>query len=818
MAYYVDVILPLALPKPFTYSIKANEKAKLVPGSRVAVPFGKTKVYTAVVLKIHERAPQTYVAKPIALIMDQEQSKITPLQMDLWNWMAGYYMSTHGDILRAALPNTYLLESETVIHKKPIDAETLQHLDDDAYLIYEALATAPLTIKEILAITGRKHAMPLINKMIQNGVVEMQQQIHEKYQPKYVRWIRINNVYRNKEKLKSLFDSLSKAPKQLELLLCLFKADPSGASWQKRSQITEKCGVSNAVCRSMLVKGILEESQQKEDRVLIANVKATAIKKTLSIAQENAYHEIINNFKFRNTVLLEGVTASGKTEVYIKLIENQLQEERQVLYLLPEISLTSQIVTRLVAHFGENVCVYHSKFSIQERTEVYENILSNAPNTKIIVGARSALFLPFQNLGFIIVDEEHETAFKQFDPAPRYHTRDAAIYFGHLAKAKVLLGSATPSIESAHNARIGKYGWVKLTERFGGIALPEVETIDLKLAVKKKQMQGAFSMAMIEAVRDTIAKGQQVILFQNRRGYAPIMECLSCGHTPQCTQCDVTLTFHQASNALRCHYCGYHIPKPQQCHACGMATLTTKGLGTQQIEEQIQELFPNVKVGRMDWDSTRGKWAFDKIIHAFSRQEIHILVGTQMVVKGLDFKNVHLVGVLNTDQLLNFPDFRAHERTFQMLCQVAGRSGRSGTRGKVLLQTYQPKHPVMTQVINHDYEKMFKTQIEERTNYAYPPFCRLIQITFKNKNYDTLNTASQWFTNVITQSYSGPVLGPVFPAVARVRNLYQKKLMIKIKNKADRAEVKDLLIRTYISFQAVAGFKNTRVNIDVDPY
>jgi primosomal protein N' (replication factor Y) len=531
-----------------------------------------------------------------------------------------------------------------------------------------------------------------------------------------------------------------------------------------------------------------------------------------------ALDKIMISFKEKQVVLFEGVTSSGKTEVYIKLIEEQLGQNKQVLYLVPEISLTPQVVDRLMAYFGDQVLVYHSKFSIHERAEVWQQVLSASKQGQIIVGARSAVLLPFQNLGLVLVDEEHENSYKQFDPAPRYQARDSVIYLSKLLKANVLLGSATPSLETAENVRNGKYGWVQLTERYGGISLPKIELVDLKQAQKKKQMNGMFSHALIDAMRETFKENKQLILFQNRRGYAPILECTSCGHSPQCTQCDVTLTYHQTHQQLRCHYCSYHIAMPQQCHACGMHTLTTKGVGTQQIEEHVKAIFPEVKVGRMDWDSTRGKWGFDKIIDAFVKEEIQVLVGTQMVVKGLDFKNVLLVGVINADHILNFPDFRAHERSFQMLCQVAGRAGRSDRKGRVLMQTYQPEHPTLKQVVNHDFEDLFKAQKIERLQYHYPPYYRMIRITLKSRQYETINLAADWFTNVIKQSYKGTVLGPVFPAVARIRNQYHKQILIKVDHDLSSATVKALLLKTYKSFQAIASFRSTRVNFDVDPY
>lgn len=815
---FIDVILPLALPKPYTYSITASEAAVLKPGFRVAVPFGKQKIYTAIVTKVHRVAPQTYTPKPIALILD-ERPTITLVQLEFWKWMATYYMCPMGAILKAALPGPLLLESETILIKKEVAAvEVLEQLTDDQYLIYEALSQKSLSVNEIMQITDRKTVMPLLQQMLQLGLLEMHQYLNEKYTPKWVRYVRLAPAFHPEGAEQQVFDQLQRSPKQTQIILALFQESLNKETWHKLSRIKALAQATSGQIKILIDKAILEETKLQEDRVLIAHPKEEEAAKTLSEAQTQAFDGIKAAFENKATVLFEGVTASGKTEVYIQLINAYLEAGKQVLYLLPEISLTSQIVSRLTARFKNRIGVYHSKFTPNERTEVWDQVLQEKEQSQLIIGARSAVLLPFQNLGLIIVDEEHETSYKQFDPAPRYHARDSAIYLAHQMQAKVLLGSATPAVETAENVRSGKFGWVQLQERFGGIALPKITLLDLKEAHRKKQMKGVFSEPLLNAMKAALAAEKQIIIFQNRRGYAPIAECFSCGYTPQCTQCDVSLTYHQTNNQLRCHYCGYHIAMPQQCHSCGMPTMDTKGVGTQQIQEQIENLFPEVAVGRMDWDSTRGKWDFDKIIAAFSQQEIQILVGTQMVVKGLDFKNVVLVGVINADHLLNFPDFRAHERSFQMLCQVAGRAGRFGKQGNVIIQTYQPESPVLRQVVHHNYETFFKEQMKERFEYQYPPYNRLIQITFKNKNMDALNKGADWFSNVLKQSYSGTILGPVFPAVARVRNLYIKQLLIKSNDSIQVSQLKQLIERIHMSFSAVGSFRSIRVNIDVDPY
>ena len=815
--YFIDALLPLALPKAYTYCITSKEKEFLGQGFRVAVPFGKQKIYTAIVSRIHQVAPQTYEPKSIVMIMD-EAPVVTSTQLNFWKWMSSYYMCTQGEIFRASLPAALMIESQSVLVKKEASKDQLNTLSDTQYLVYEALQKHALTLDEISQITDLKRVMPLVLDMIDKNAAMIHQRLEEKFKPKKLRMIQLETSFQESKALESLLDNIARAPKQIAVLMTMLGQKKGLQEWMEVSKIKQQAQVNSSVIKTLIDKGVLKESYQEANRILIKHAQSEFKDKKLSDAQGRVLEDIKIELIKKEVVLFEGVTASGKTEVYIHLIREQIKAGKQVLYLLPEISLTSQIVSRLAARFGKQVLVYHSRYSIHERTEIWKQVLDGGSQGQIIVGARSAILLPFQNLGLVIVDEEHENSYKQFDPAPRYHARDSAIYLAKNVNARVVLGSATPSIETAENVRNGKYGWVKLIERYGGVSLPNIELVNLKEAYRKKKMSGMFSESLLDAIRTALGEGKQVILFQNRRGYAPILECVSCGHAPQCTQCDVSLTYHQTQNQLRCHYCGYNIPMPTQCHACGMPTLTTKGVGTQQIQEQVQQLFPEVTVGRMDWDSTRGKWDFDKIIEAFDNGQIQILVGTQMVVKGLDFKNVLLVGVINADHVLNLPDFRAHERSYQMLCQVAGRAGRSDRKGIVLIQTFQPEHPTLKQVIDHDYSSLFQIQKREREQYRYPPYFRMIRITFKSRQYETVNMASDWFTNVIKQSYKGSVLGPVFPTVARVRNLYHKQLLVKIDHKLNTNEVKSLLARTYKSFQAIASFRSTRVNFDVDPY
>ena len=815
MLYYADVILPLALDRPYTYAVEKQDFLFLKPGFRVAVSFGKSKVYTGVVIKLHNLQPQRYTPKFIEFILEDSPS-ISKRQLELWQWISEYYHCKLGEVMRAAFPATFLLESETVIVKKEFEDDK-STITDEEYLVYEALESKSLTINEIIEIIGRKSVLGLIHNMFTKGYIDLHQKIAEKYKPKKIRFARLLNHLSSKESLKKLFNSLKNSPKQKQLLMGVFDNNPSGSEWKKVPDLLRKTSVKSNVLKAMISKGILEEAYFREDRLLYDfDKKDTSI--SLSKNQKNSLLNIESAFENKDIVLFQGVTGSGKTEVYMELIFKALERGDQVLYMLPEISLTPQMVFRLQSRFGKKVTVYHSKFSIHERTEVWNNVLNNSSKARVVVGTRSAIFLPFYQLGLIIIDEEHELSYKQFDPAPRYHARDSAIILSQIYGAKILLGSATPSIESSFNLMKAKFGGVQLNERYGNIELPEIVTIDLKLSYKKKEMNGAFSQTLIDAIETTLANDKQVILFQNQRGYAPVMECLDCGHTPQCSQCDVTLTYHQPSNQLKCHYCGFTIAAPIQCHGCGGIHLQTKGLGTQQIQEQVESFFPGVKTARMDWDTTRGKWAFDKLINAFVEGDIKILVGTQMVVKGLDFQNVHLVGVLNADHLLNFPDFRAHERTYQMLSQVSGRAGRKNIRGKVLIQTYQPQHPIIQQVIRSDYEGMLDQQLKERIEYHYPPYYRLIKMVVKHRDVEKVRIASKWIFNVLNQSYKGEILGPVFPPIARLRNRYHMQILIKIGKDQSRNELKKLIQSTIKSFESVSQFRSCKITVNVDPY
>ena len=814
MQFFIDVVLPLPLPKAFTYWVSEEEFEFLSLGHRVGVPFGKNKLYTGIVVKKHRVSPQTYTPKTIAVILD-ETPLVTPDQLRFWEWMASYYLCSLGSILRAALPGALLLSSETFIAKNPEVEVDEAALSDKAFLIMEALENTDLRIEEVQAIVDNKKVFPLINALAEKGYVQVLQSLREKYIPKKHRYFRLAPQHTSEAALQELFQKLHRAPKQSQLLLALCQIAPEHA-WVRMGNLKKHAPVNSALLRTLCDKGILEERLVQEDRMLLPPV-ATTQPPTLSPAQANAKQSIENQWKEKAVVLLEGVTSSGKTAVYFELIAQQIALGNQVLYLLPEISLTAQMVQRLQKRFGDKVTVFHSRFSVHERVEVWHKILNNAADAQVIIGARSGLFLPFQHLGLIIVDEEHETSFKQFDPAPRYHARDAAIVLAQQLGCRLLLGSATPSVESRFNAQEGKYGYVTMKQRFGPAIPPTILPVDLKEAYKRKSMKGPFSPALFDSIAATLEAGEKVILFQNRRGYAPLLECHSCGHIPQCTNCDVSLTYHQSNQQLCCHYCGYSIAKPIRCAVCQSNDLAVKGTGTQQIEEQVQTYFPAAKVARMDWDTTRGKRAFEQIIDQFDRGEVNVLVGTQMVTKGLDFKKVGLVGVIQADALLYYPDFRAHERAFQILTQVAGRAGRTAGKSKVMIQSYSPSHPVLQQVVNNNYAALFEKELNERRTFDYPPFYRVIRLTIKARDYSRVDQAAQWLGQLLHQQLDVPILGPVDPIVPRIRNLYLKQLMIKFPARGARQTVKGVIVRSLKSFEAVGAFRSVKVNVDVDP-
>jgi primosomal protein N' (replication factor Y) (superfamily II helicase) len=816
MLYFIEVVLPLAVSKTFTYQVSEAEFNYIHLGMRVAVPFGKTKIYTALVVDKNNIPPQLYQAKEIHQILD-EQPVVNLFQIAHWKWIASYYMCSLGEVYRSALPSGYILESETIISAKENHEVASEDLKDDEYLILEALKTqSSITIQEVIKILGKKTVFPIINKLLAKGALVLQEEISEQYKPKLVRYVKLHEAFLQQDKLMALLDVLSKAKKQRELVLHYFQLQAQDKNPISVKKLLATSGSSISVIKSLVDKAIFVEYHIAQDRVVFDKKEGAAFE--LSEAQQKAFMSIQENLELFDVTLLQGVTASGKTEIYIKLLEKYMQLEKQVVLLLPEIALTTQLVQRLTAYFGNEVAVFHSKYSNNERIEVWNQVLANSPKAKVIIGVRSALFLPFSNLGCIIVDEEHEQTYKQNDPAPRYHARDAAIVLAKQHKAKVLLGSATPSLETYYNVQSKKYGLTELKVRYGNVVLPEILLIDIKDKYFRKKMTGHFSDELVETILATISNGEQVILFQNRRGFSPYVECLTCGHVPHCPSCDVSLTYYKFKNQLRCHYCGYSMANPTHCHSCQSVDLTTKGFGTEQIEMELKTLFPDKNIGRMDQDTTRGKFGFEKIIDAFKNREIDILVGTQMLAKGLDFDNVTLVGILNADNLLNQPNFRAFERAFQMMTQVSGRAGRSEKKGKVLIQTYNPYHNTIQQVLGNEYAAMYKEQIYERQNFKYPPFYRLIKLTLKHRDFDKLKEGSLWFYNVLVQSLSIPVLGPEEPAINRIRNEYIRTIVIKIPVNSNLGNTKSIINKMRNSFEAIAQYRSIKITINVDVY
>lgn len=816
MPFFIEVILPLALPKPFTYAVNEAEFGFIKKGIRVAVPFGRNKIYTGLVTGLHQNPPQMYEAKEIHQILD-EQPIVTETQIKHWEWIASYYMCSIGEVYKSAMPSGFLLESETMITaRKDFDAAE-NELSDEEYLVHEALqAQSALRVQEVASILNKKTILPVINRLIAKNAISLQEEISEKYKPKTIRYIRLQPEFAQKEKLGELMELLSRAQKQREAVMHYFQLQAAEKKPVSVKRFMEASGATAAVIKSLIDKEIFEEYYIEEDRVQFEKADDSGF--GLSPKQLEAFDEIKVSFDKHSVTLLHGITSSGKTEIYIKLIEEYINSGKQVLYLLPEIALTTQLVVRLTAYFGNQVAVFHSKYSNNERVEVWQQVLEGSEKAKVVIGARSALFLPFQNLGLIVIDEEHEQTFKQQDPAPRYHARDAAIVLAGMFDAKVLLGSATPGIETYYNATGDKYGYVQLTERYGNVMPPEIVLVDLKDKYKRKRMTGHFSDTLNEAIAETLSEGRQVILFQNRRGFSPWVECMTCGHVPQCPQCDVSLTYYKFKNQLRCHYCGYNIANPTHCHQCHSTDLSTKGFGTEQIEMELRSLFPDKNIGRMDQDTTRGKFSYEKIIDAFKERDIDILVGTQMLAKGLHFDNVSLVGILNADNMLYQPDFRAFERAYQMMVQVAGRAGRKDIRGRVLIQTYNPLHNIIQQVTDNDYPAMYKEQVYERHNFKYPPFYRLIKLTLRQRDYEKLRDGAMWLYNVLSQNLNIPVLGPEEPAISRIRNEYIRTIMIKLPQGNSLGGTKKAISKILDSFDAVPQYKAIRVLVNVDPY
>jgi len=811
---FVEVVLPLSLAKNYIYRIPFDLNDQIEVGKRVIVQFGKNKIYTALIKSISTTAPEIYEAKYIIDVVDRHPV-VNPLQLKFWDWMMDYYVCNEGDVMSAALPTGLKLTSETIIVFRE-DAELdLELLSEKEYVIVTALSTQHrLSVDDIMKLLGQKTVFPIIKSLIDKEIVYIAEEVVEKYKPLLKSFITLNDFYKEEENLKELFAILDRAPKQMDALLAYISLSKNRSDIAKQ-ELLEYSNCGAAAIKAMVDKEIFVQKKKPVSRLnddpddIVLNFK-------LSEAQQAALDQIDEQLKEKEVVLLHGVTASGKTQIYIKLIEKAIAQGGQALFLLPEIALTTQIVERIKKYFGDAIGVYHSKFNDFERVEIWNKVLNGT--YKIVLGARSAIFLPFKELKFIVVDEEHESSYKQHDPAPRYQARDAAVYLAYLHKAKVVLGSATPSIESYYNALNQKYGLVSLTERFGGVQLPAHEVISISEATKRKKMVAYFSTNLIDDISLSLENKEQVILFQNRRGYATILICATCGYTPKCINCDVSLTFHKSSGKLHCHYCGYHENSLKICPACGSVHVEQKGFGTERIEEELSLIFPEAKIARLDVDSTRTKNSLQTIITDFQDKKTNILIGTQMVAKGLDFDNVTLIGVINADTLLNYPDFRAFERSYQLLAQVSGRAGRREKQGKVVIQAYDDDHRIIKQVVENNYLEMYNDEIAERAQFNYPPFSRLIFISLKHKDANVLNVAAQQFATALRSRLGDRVLGPEQPLISRIRSYYIRQVIIKSDRHTAIHKVKALLKSEITRFNTEKAFKGVLIQLDVDPY
>ena len=816
---YIDVILPLGVPNLYTYHVPTELVDEVGVGYRVVIQFGKSKLYSAIIAKIHENPPEKYRAKDIQMVLDNKPV-VNPTQLKFWDWIKTYYMCNPGDVMSAALPSGLKLSSETQIVLNTEVSADANSLTDEEFLIFEALEiNEVLSLDDIAKILNKKTVYPIIKMMLERNVILVLEEIKNKYKPKKEKYVKLNPEHHEESTLRKLFDQLGNAPKQLAILMKYIELSQlfSGTeSPVKQKILLEASNASSSQLKSLAEKGIFTIQEVIVGR--IGNFDSEKSKKVeLSEVQTTALKSIKESFETKDVTLLHGVTSSGKTEIYVKLIEEVIARKQRVLYLLPEIALTTQIINRLRKFFGDQVGVYHSRFSQNERVEIWNKQLSSE-GYDIILGARSSLLLPFENLGLVIIDEEHDSSFKQFEPSPRYHARDSAVVLSKMFGAKVLMGSATPALETMHNAKSGKYGLVTLNQRFGGVKMPRMVISDLAQARKKKKMHGHFSFLLMEEIKKALDQKEQVILFQNRRGFSPYIICQECGWTPYCNRCDVGLTYHKYLHRLKCHYCGFERHIVTKCEACGSHEVELGGFGTEKIEEDMSLIFPDAKVARMDLETTRSKNAYQNIISDFEDKRIDILVGTQMVTKGLDFENVSLVGVLNADQSLNFQDFRAHERSYQLISQVAGRAGRSKKQGQVIIQTYQPEHPIIQQVINNDYELMYTRELELRNEFQYPPFFKLLKINMKHANREKLVDAATMFTDALRVSFGSRVLGPEFPGIPRVRNRYINQIFVKIEDVASIKKVKKMLTESIYTFRLNKDYRSVQIVIDVDPY
>lgn len=823
---FVEVILPLPLFSTFTYAVPEAMEKDVQRGSRVLVQFGRKKYYTGIVDAIHSNPPEGYEVKPLMAVFDPEPVIRYP-QLKFWRWIADYYLCSVGEVYKAALPAGLKPESETFLSLNPdyeADADNpFKPSEKQALVMMMFHEKKRLKISEIESETGIKNVTQLVKPLLENSLLEIDEKINERYRPKKKTFVELSCSRGDNDALHEMFTKVSRSARQEKVLIGYL--DLSGWLTQgkklrevERAELISQCEATPSVLKALQDKGIFRFVKKNVNRFSpdSANSGSDIKLPVLSEPQNNALSEIYEGFRQHNVMLLHGVTGSGKTEIYTHLIKEVLGNGNQVLFLVPEISLTTQLSDRLKNIFGDRLLVYHSKFSDSERVDIWNRLL-HSHEPLVVLGARSSVFLPFSRLGLVIVDEEHESSFKQYDPAPRYNARDASLVLASMHGAKALLGSATPSVESYYKALEGKFGLVTLSERFEGAVLPEVEIIDMKAMKKKKEVKGILSSPLRKRILDTLKEGAQTIIFQNRRGFAPMVVCSECGWTPKCRNCDVSMVYHRNLNLLKCHYCGYAITLPRLCPACGQNGVKVFGYGTERIADELHEEFEGYRVSRMDLDTTRNKDAYQDIIEEFANHDTDILVGTQMVSKGLDFNDVLTVGVVNADTLLNFPDFRSNERAFNMLEQVAGRAGRRNRPGKVMIQTFDPSNEILKHVANHDYASYYKNEIEERGKYAYPPFTKIIIIYIKNRDAELCERAAVTFTMALRKVFAERVLGPEKPFIARIANLNIQTIMLKVEASASMKKVKDLLRQIYASLSHLQEIKSSMIYYDVDP-
>ena len=819
MKKYVDVIVPLPIAGMYTYSLPDEWEDKVALGCRVVVPFGAKKYYTAVVAKVHYVKPEAYETKDISEVLD-EHPVLLPQQLEFWKWLADYYLCTLGDVYKAALPSGMKLESESLVVYNP-DFEAEAPLNEKEQRVLDLLSVDPeQCVTQLERGTGIKNILPVIKSLLEKKAIAMKEELKRSYKPKTEVRIRLTDAMRSEEVLQQEFTRLSRSPKQLAVLMKYIELSGwmnAGSILKEvgKKQLQEAAGATSSIIKGLIDKGVFEVYQHEIGRLAAGPLQTVAVN-PLNEAQQKAYEAILATFFQKNVCLLHGVTSSGKTEVYIRLIEQALKAGKQVLYLLPEIALTTQITERLKRVFGNRLGIYHSKFPDAERVEIWQKQLTEN-DYDVILGVRSSIFLPFRRLGLVIVDEEHENTYKQQDPAPRYHARNAAMVLAAHYGAKTLLGTATPSIETYYNATHGKYGLVELKERYQNIQLPAIEVVDIKELAHKKRMNGQFSPLLLQKIREALENKEQVILFQNRRGFAPMIECRTCGWVPKCKNCDVSLTYHKGLHQLTCHYCGYTYQVPKSCPACGGVDLVNRGFGTEKIEDDIKNIFPEARVARMDLDTTRTRSAYERIIADFQEGRTDILIGTQMVSKGLDFDHVSVVGILNADSMLNYPDFRSHERAFQLMAQVAGRAGRKNRQGLVVLQTKSPELPLIHQVVANNFEQMNADQLDERGLFKYPPFYRLIYVYLKHRKEDVLDQAAFCMAESLRNGLGERVLGPDKPPVARIQRFFIKKIMIKVEQQASMVKIREYLKQVQQYILEDERFRSLQVYYDVDP-